>query len=91
MWQSARNLANAICAFCWIVASINIACAEEKEPQTVGSVERLDPALDALVSPDAKMEVIGEGFAWCEGPLWVRDGQFLRNTTPAMIALGSAR
>ncbi len=27
--------------------------------------------------PDAKMEVIGEGFAWCEGPAWVRDGEFL--------------
>ena len=27
--------------------------------------------------PDAKMEVIGEGYAWCEGPVWVRDGNFL--------------
>ncbi len=23
------------------------------------------------------MEVIGEGFAWCEGPAWVREAQFL--------------
>ena len=44
---------------------------------TVGSIERLDPALDKLVPPDAKMEVIGEGFAWCEGPVWIRDGGFL--------------
>lgn len=48
------------------------------EPQTVGSIERLDPALDALVAPDAKLEVIGEGYAWCEGPVWVKeDGGFL--------------
>ena len=50
---------------------------EEKSPQTVGSIERLDPALDKLVPADAKMEVIGEGFAWCEGPVWIRDGNFL--------------
>lgn len=47
------------------------------EPQTVGSIERHDPALDELVAPDAKMEVIGEGYEWCEGPVWVRDGEFL--------------
>jgi gluconolactonase len=51
--------------------------ADEKSPKTVGSIERLDPALDKLVPPGAKMEVIGEGFAWCESPLWVRDGGFL--------------
>ena len=54
-----------------------LALAQDKPPQTVGHIERLDPALDELVSPDAKMEVIGEGYAWCEGPAWVRDGNFL--------------
>jgi gluconolactonase len=53
------------------------AMAAEKAPQTIGSVERLDPALDKLVPRDAKMEVIGEGFAWCESPVWVPRGQFL--------------
>jgi gluconolactonase len=43
----------------------------------MGSVERLDPALDALVPRDAKMEVIGEGMQWSEGPVWIRDGGFL--------------
>lgn len=51
--------------------------AEDKSPRTVGSVERLDPALDKLVPTDAKMEVIGEGYVWCEGPLWVPDEKFL--------------
>jgi gluconolactonase len=37
---------------------------------TVGSVERLDPALDALVPPDARIEKLAEGFKWSEGPVW---------------------
>jgi gluconolactonase len=40
---------------------------------TVGSVERLDPRLDALVPPDARIEVLAMGFAWSEGPVWVAD------------------
>lgn len=39
-------------------------------PQT-GYVERLDPALDKIVSADAKGEIIATGFDWSEGPLWV--------------------
>jgi gluconolactonase len=45
--------------------------------KSIGTIERLDPALDALVPAGARMEVIAEGFDWVEGPLWVRDGGFL--------------
>ncbi len=38
---------------------------------TLGSVERLDAALDVLIAPDAKIEQLGEGFHWAEGPIWV--------------------
>lgn len=51
--------------------------AEDKPPRTIGSIERLDPALDKLIPADAKMEVIGEGFEWCEGPVWIKSGNFL--------------
>ena len=45
---------------------------------TIGHIERLDPRLDALVDPAARMEVIANGFAWVEGPVWVRaDGGYL--------------
>ncbi len=37
---------------------------------TVGAVERLDPALDALVPPGARIEQLAQGFAWAEGPVW---------------------
>ena len=38
------------------------------------SITRLDPALDAVVAPDAKAELIASGFGLNEGPVWVRDG-----------------
>lgn len=40
---------------------------------TVGSIERLDPRFDALVSADARIEVLAMGFVWAEGPVWVAD------------------
>jgi len=49
----------------------------KKQYPTTGSVERLHPDLDALISKDAVIEVLAEGFTWSEGPLWVADGQYL--------------
>lgn len=42
-----------------------------------GSIERLDPALDTLLAPDARMEKLAEGFTWSEGPVWVPEEQHL--------------
>lgn len=44
-----------------------------------GSVVRLDPALDNIVSPDAKLEQLADvpGLFTREGPAWVRDGGYL--------------
>ncbi len=36
---------------------------------------RLDTALDALVSTDAKIELVKGGFGFTEGPVWVQQGQ----------------
>jgi gluconolactonase len=38
------------------------------------TITRADPALDAIVAPDAKLELIASGFGINEGVLWVRDG-----------------
>lgn len=51
--------------------------AAPSAPRTIGSVERLDPALDAVVPPGAVIEVIAEGFEWAEGPLWLPDREVL--------------
>src|SRR4051812_26982459 len=37
---------------------------------TLGSIERLDPALDALLAKDAKVEILAKGLDWSEGPVW---------------------
>lgn len=44
---------------------------------SLGSIERKDPRLDALIPPGARMEVLAGGFDWTEGPVWVKDGGYL--------------
>jgi gluconolactonase len=39
------------------------------------AVVRLDPALDALLAPDAKVELVKGGFGFTEGPVWVQEGK----------------
>ncbi|MCU0708698.1 MAG: SMP-30/gluconolactonase/LRE family protein [Pirellula sp.] len=41
--------------------------------RTIGSIERLQPELDSVLSPDARLEVVADGFTWTEGPLWMGD------------------
>jgi len=43
---------------------------------------RLDPALDAIVSPGTKIEKLAGGFLFTEGPVWVRDGGYLLFSDP---------
>ncbi len=38
-------------------------------------IRRLDAALDAIVAPGAKLELVASGFGLNEGPVWVRQGQ----------------
>lgn len=47
-----------------------------------GEIERLDPALDELIPPDAVLELLAEGFVWAEGPVWVPDGYLLFSDIP---------
>jgi gluconolactonase len=35
-------------------------------------LERLDPALDALISPDAQLRTVATGFGFSDGPVWIR-------------------
>jgi len=44
---------------------------------TMGRIVRDLPALDALIASDAKIEVLGSGMMWSEGPVWVKDGGYL--------------
>jgi len=52
-----------------------------------GRVERLDPALDQLLAPDAAMENLAEGFNWSEGPVWLANaGALVFTDVPENVA-----
>jgi len=55
----------------------SIAAAQDPKPTTMGSIERKDPAFDALIPKDAVIEVLAGGFKWTEGPVWVKEGGYL--------------
>jgi len=65
--------------------------AESSAP-AVGNIERDDPALDNILPRDAKIEKVGTGFKFTEGPLWRPEnnvlwfsdvvGNVLRSITP---------
>ena len=67
-----KPLVTVIVAFAIIGA---VARAQSTRPAGTAIV-RLDPALDAIVSPNAKLEVLkSEVFGISEGPVWVPDGR----------------
>jgi gluconolactonase len=51
-------------------------------------IEKLDPALDEIIAPDAVLETLGDRFALTEGPVWVpegRDGYLLFSDNAANV------
>jgi gluconolactonase len=54
-----------------VVTGLAACGSSDSTPVEIGHVERLDPALDALVPPDAVFEVLADGHEWTEGPVWV--------------------
>ena len=39
--------------------------------QSGGQIIRLDPALDSLIPPDAKIEIVAGNLGFLEGPVWM--------------------
>ncbi|MEP6714972.1 MAG: SMP-30/gluconolactonase/LRE family protein [Terriglobia bacterium] len=63
-----------------------------KDTPQYGKIVRLDPAFDALVPTDARIERVATGFTFTEGPLWRPEGvlwfsdvpgNVIRSVTPA--------
>jgi gluconolactonase len=54
-----------------------LASALQLHAQGTNEVVRLDPALDQIVSADAKVEKLADDFGFVEGPVWVRSGGYL--------------
>lgn len=79
-----RSLPALLVVLCLCACSSNEPAERQNEPKagreypSLGTIERLDPALDKLVAPGAKIERLAEGYEWAEGPVWVkRDGHVL--------------
>jgi gluconolactonase len=51
-------------------------CSQEPKAGT-GKVEFIDNELSHLISKEAKVEIIAEGFEWSEGPVWLEKQQML--------------
>jgi gluconolactonase len=76
-----RTVVRTLTAAASIVLSMLINAAE---PQAVSPsvipearIERWDPAFDAMVPADARIEKLAEGFGWAEGPVWIHNGSYL--------------
>jgi gluconolactonase len=50
---------------------------ETTEKHILGNIERLDDEIDRIIPGNAVIEVLATGFDWSEGPVWVKDGNFL--------------
>jgi gluconolactonase len=61
----------------FILSVVLISCSTQKEKKLVGSIEKFDPALDQIISSETQAEIIGEGFEWSEGPVWVESEKML--------------
>src|SRR3954463_13408707 len=83
-----RSVLTAIAAICALAAGACSALAQTAGP-SAGSVIRLEPELDALVSSDAKLEKAIGGFGFTEGALWVEQrrgrGYLLFSDIPANV------
>jgi len=55
---------------------MSIVSAQTNYP-TLGKVIRIAPELDKLMAIDAKIEVLSSGYQWTEGPVWVKNGEYL--------------
>lgn len=60
----------------WLPVALGLATVSwggvmAKDVAVLGKIERLDPAFDRLVAPDAVIELLAEKkFEWSEGPVW---------------------
>jgi gluconolactonase len=61
-----------------LLAACALAVAQPPRGYPVlGSIVREDPRLDALLAPEARIEVLAAGFEWSEGPVWDRKNGWL--------------
>lgn len=60
-----------------LLLTLLLAACSTREIKTMGTIERIDPALDGIIAPGASVEIIAEGFEWSEGPVWIEKENML--------------
>ena len=71
----------------YLLISVSVACtsppSSESQPPSspemlkTALIERLSPDLDALLDTASPVEILGSGYTWGEGPLWLAASQTL--------------
>lgn len=72
-WRFSLSVSLHGLAFAAVVALIGVSGVAYGAKPTEQGVQRIDPALDSLISSDAKVEKVASGFGFTEGPVW-KDG-----------------
>jgi gluconolactonase len=65
-----------ILSCCFLLLSI-MSCENKLKYKTTGTIERLDPALDSIITTTQMPEIIADGLDWSEGPLWIEKNNLL--------------
>ncbi len=71
-----RLLLASVAVFTWVTLIWANTDVPSSYP-TIGKINKMDDRLDALIEPDAPIEVIASGFVWTEGPAWNKQGAYL--------------
>ncbi len=61
----------------YVLTLVVLTSCTQKEMKTIGTIERIDPALDAIIQGNPKVEVIADSFVWSEGPVWIKEQNML--------------
>jgi gluconolactonase len=77
-WMFLSTLAALATALVWLASPTQ--GDEKKTFPHMGKIDRLDPAFDKLIAPDAYVENLADGWGWAEGPIWIKDGAYLLNS-----------
>lgn len=72
----------------FIILAAFLAIGAKARAQDFGEVVRLDPAADAIIPADARVEKLAGGFGFLEGPVWIHakgQGYLLFSDIPANV------
>jgi gluconolactonase len=55
----------------------NLSFAGESAHKIIGTIHRDNTEINMLIPENSEIEVLAEGLDWSEGPVWIKDGNYL--------------